>query len=725
MAVPLDTPGLMLRQQVTIRGREDGIPTGTSGSISCCPPDARLPRAPPPTNGPAFEKRAPELTAQCPPVKETITKVGEARNLWLWFELQSWGPSNQFNGLGRSGFAAVSTGAGGQEEVLVMMCSRIAIAAFAMGMSLAVGGFVAPNYVSAQGSSGTEIRRAATPAAPIVLAQATPPQKTAPGAAARPANDDFLAPVWDWLERANRQYQAVIVKQLTEGEPATSLAQPAPSPQPAPKQVAQPAAPKAPAASAPSAVVSPAPPAPPAAPPAAPPKAVAQAPSQPSVTPPAPSAAPPGVPVAPAAPARVAAPVEKDAFDEVLETVNDWLDRASRQYQAIIVRRLSDPNPTESAMPSVKNLPPASQPAVVAATTPPPQPKAVEDAAKIAEQQRREAEASRVAAAKAEAEAKAKAEADAKARAEAEAKARAEDEARRVAAAAKAKADAEAKAKADEEASRVAAAAAAKARADAEAKAKAEDDARRVAVAAAAAAAKAKDDADAKAKAEEDARKVAAAAKAKADADAQAKAEAVAMAKVEEEARRVAAAAAAKAKTATAEASIAAAAAAAVAAAAVAAKAEETRKVAVAEQARRAVETAKAETAKPPAKTAPATPNTVAGSTTTPTPATTTPAAAPAKVASSTKLKQRNIRFAGASTKKARVATCSQLAGRTVRPGRTYVVKRGDTLWLIAKQHYKNGSKYRALLNANPVVRSRAGVILPCDRIFIPRTRKA
>ncbi len=717
MAVPLDTPGLMLRQQVTIRGREDGIPTGTSGSISCCPPDARLPRAPPPTNGPAFEKRAPELTAQCPPVKETITKVGEARNLWLWFELQSWGPSNQFNGLGRSGFAAVSTGAGGQEEVLVMMCSRIAIAAFAMGMSLAVGGFVAPNYVSAQGSSGTEIRRAATPAAPIVLAQATPPQKTAPGAAARPANDDFLAPVWDWLERANRQYQAVIVKQLTEGEPATSLAQPAPSPQPAPKQVAQPAAPKAPAASAPSAVVSPAPPAPPAAPPAAPPKAVAQAPSQPSVTPPAPSAAPPGVPVAPAAPARVAAPVEKDAFDEVLETVNDWLDRASRQYQAIIVRRLSDPNPTESAMPSVKNLPPASQPAVVAATTPPPQPKAVEDAAKIAEQQRREAEASRVAAAKAEA--------DAKARAEAESKARAEDEARRVAAAAKAKADAEAKAKADEEASRVAAAAAAKARADAEAKAKAEDDARRVAVAAAAAAAKAKDDADAKAKAEEDARKVAAAAKAKADADAQAKAEAVAMAKVEEEARRVAAAAAAKAKTATAEASIAAAAAAAVAAAAVAAKAEETRKVAVAEQARRAVETAKAETAKPPAKTAPATPNTVAGSTTTPTPATTTPAAAPAKVASSTKLKQRNIRFAGASTKKARVATCSQLAGRTVRPGRTYVVKRGDTLWLIAKQHYKNGSKYRALLNANPVVRSRAGVILPCDRIFIPRTRKA
>ena len=59
-----------------------------------------------------------------------------------------------------------------------------------------------------------------------------------------------------------------------------------------------------------------------------------------------------------------------------------------------------------------------------------------------------------------------------------------------------------------------------------------------------------------------------------------------------------------------------------------------------------------------------------------------------------------------------------------MRQGRYYVVKRGDTLWDIARSHYKDGHKYRILLNANPGIRNRSGIIMPCERIVIPRARK-
>jgi nucleoid-associated protein YgaU len=123
------------------------------------------------------------------------------------------------------------------------------------------------------------------------------------------------------------------------------------------------------------------------------------------------------------------------------------------------------------------------------------------------------------------------------------------------------------------------------------------------------------------------------------------------------------------------------------------------------------------------------------------------------KAASRTKLQQRSIRsarFVSGKAKKPRVAaaanagsleyaklsvrrgythgTCGHHAGHhgahAGRHNRWYIVKRGDTLWRIARTHYKDGNKYRLLLNANPGIRSREGMIMPCQHIVIPRTRK-
>jgi len=68
--------------------------------------------------------------------------------------------------------------------------------------------------------------------------------------------------------------------------------------------------------------------------------------------------------------------------------------------------------------------------------------------------------------------------------------------------------------------------------------------------------------------------------------------------------------------------------------------------------------------------------------------------------------------------------TCGHLADRTVGHGRWYVVRRGDSLWTIARAHYRDGHRYHLLLDANPGIRNRSGVIKPCERIVIPRARK-
>ena len=161
----------------------------------------------------------------------------------------------------------------------------------------------------------------AKPAAPAVrLAQATTP-KQQPSAQA-PASDDFLAPVWDWLERAQKQYQDVIVKPLSEGGPAEAPVTKAPAPK-APTTVATPPPAKAPVVTVPA--TPPAPKAP----------VVAQ---QPTVVPSAPSA-----PVVTAQAKQPAAP-EKDIVEQIQDNVQGWLERANREYQSVIVKRLSDPD---------------------------------------------------------------------------------------------------------------------------------------------------------------------------------------------------------------------------------------------------------------------------------------------------------------------------------------------------------------------------------------------
>ena len=614
-------------------------------------------------------------------------------------------------------------------------------------------------------------------ASPIQTAQAQAPAKsTTPPAAApasKPADDDFLAPVWDWLERSNRQYQSVIVKQLSTGEGApVTLAAPIPSvPVPSTRPV-QPAAPpvaSAPKSAPPATVVTQAPPAT---------KSVAQAPA------PTPAAAPPAAPaVKPAAPAvTAAAPQEKDFIDNIQESVTDWIDRSTRQYNSIIVKRLSDPNPPDSAaalsrMPPVTappaTIPVPAAPAVVASAKQPTQ-KAVEDAARLAEQQKRDADNKRVTEA---AETKRQADArkgDEDARIAAAAKAKSDEDAR-IAAAAKAKSDedariaAAAKAKADEDARRTAA----KAKADEEkrladaAKAKAEDDAR------VAAAAKAKADEDkrladvAKAKAEQEAR-VAAAAKAKADEDK--RLADAAKAKADEDKRLADARARADADNRIA-------ALAAVGAAAAAQKAETERKAAQAradEEAKRAIETRRvadaaatkaqaqaqaqserqtAEATRIAAAKADAARKASEKATAPKPPETTTRAAdaAPTKpvtlqrtvrpgarfaTSNQTKrrvanygngqtassAKSRGLRFAKASNR-VRGSTCATMAGVRVRPGNWYVVKRGDTLWHIAQTHYGDGNKYSVLRRANRGVFDAAGNIYPCQRLEIPRVR--
>ncbi len=613
---------------------------------------------------------------------------------------------------------------------------------------------------------------------------------------AGPSERDMLDPVWNWLERANRQYQGVIVKQLSEGEAAQGSVA-VPSTKSIRTVAAQPigAQPNLSAGSSASPLS----------------QRMGQLGADPQT-----NAAPTN---SGAAERTGSGSGEKGLLAQTQGLLTGWLDRANRQYQSVVVGRLSDPNPSESAMLSPGSLP--TQRAAVADASPMPlaaRPKAVEDAARLVEEQRREAEAKRLAeqAAKAKAdadsararaeedarriaaaaaEAKAKADADARARAEAEAKTRAEEEARRVAAAAaaKAKADADARARAEEEARRVVAAAAdAKAKAEAEAKARAEEEARRVA--SAAAAAKAKADAEAKTRADEEARRVAAAAaaaKARAEEEARrvavaaaekAKVDAAAKARAEAQALRVAEAAEAKAKVeadkrAAADAR-AAAAAAAVAAAAVSqaekarqvvaererakekrvadaakavadrqaaeaakiAKATEAQERRAADQARRLAAAAEARAAAAAAKAAKAWAAAVAEASAERTPKTgsrvsraatkRTVQVAASKSSVSNEHSRGAVAYAPQRLKHAKRAVkhvcsgvCRQLAGKPVKPGAWYVVKRGDSLWHIARMHYNNGNRYRFLRKVNRSQLGMSNVIYPGQRLFIARLR--
>lgn len=50
----------------------------------------------------------------------------------------------------------------------------------------------------------------------------------------------------------------------------------------------------------------------------------------------------------------------------------------------------------------------------------------------------------------------------------------------------------------------------------------------------------------------------------------------------------------------------------------------------------------------------------------------------------------------------------------------TYVVKRGDTLWAIAKKYYGNGAQYPKIYNANRNIIKNPNLIYPGQKLVIP-----
>lgn len=62
-----------------------------------------------------------------------------------------------------------------------------------------------------------------------------------------------------------------------------------------------------------------------------------------------------------------------------------------------------------------------------------------------------------------------------------------------------------------------------------------------------------------------------------------------------------------------------------------------------------------------------------------------------------------------------------KLKSRTpVKNNKLHVVKKGDTLWAIAKKNYGNGSAYTKIVNANKDTIKNPNVIIPGQKLIIP-----
>lgn len=80
----------------------------------------------------------------------------------------------------------------------------------------------------------------------------------------------------------------------------------------------------------------------------------------------------------------------------------------------------------------------------------------------------------------------------------------------------------------------------------------------------------------------------------------------------------------------------------------------------------------------------------------------------------------RRERHAAASRKgKSKSHSCSQ-AGALLQKASIYIVKKGDTLWDIARRYYDKGSKYEKIARANEGRISDPDLIFPCQRVYLP-----
>lgn len=70
--------------------------------------------------------------------------------------------------------------------------------------------------------------------------------------------------------------------------------------------------------------------------------------------------------------------------------------------------------------------------------------------------------------------------------------------------------------------------------------------------------------------------------------------------------------------------------------------------------------------------------------------------------------------------RQARQARCENAGRRISLPGH-YVVARGDTLWQIALRHYRSGLYFMRIYRANRDVIRSPNVIYACERLYLPR----
>ncbi len=65
-----------------------------------------------------------------------------------------------------------------------------------------------------------------------------------------------------------------------------------------------------------------------------------------------------------------------------------------------------------------------------------------------------------------------------------------------------------------------------------------------------------------------------------------------------------------------------------------------------------------------------------------------------------------------------------RFAGRIVRPPAYYTVARGDSLWRISARHYRAGRHYMMIYRANRSTIADPDLIYPCQRVLVPRRRR-
>ncbi|HRY07448.1 MAG TPA: LysM peptidoglycan-binding domain-containing protein, partial [Hyphomicrobiaceae bacterium] len=63
-------------------------------------------------------------------------------------------------------------------------------------------------------------------------------------------------------------------------------------------------------------------------------------------------------------------------------------------------------------------------------------------------------------------------------------------------------------------------------------------------------------------------------------------------------------------------------------------------------------------------------------------------------------------------------------AGRRITPPGTYVVRTGDSLWLISRRHYRKGALWPIIQRANDAKIADPDLIFPCQRFEIPLVRR-